>query len=77
MHLGAATAEEQVVGVSVTQADDVAGNGTHRCGASVGEPLLKPGRRLAEGLQEEVVHARREVGAHLRQCASTNEAARD
>ena len=51
--------------MAVAQADEVTGHGVDGGGARVRKPLLKPGRRLPEILQEEVVQAGREVRAHL------------
>lgn len=63
--LGGALIDEDVVEVAVAQADEVAGHGVDGRGACVRQPLLKPGRRLPEVLQEEVVQARREPRTHL------------
>ncbi len=64
-HLGGAFVDEDVVKVSVAQADEVAGHGVDGCRARVRQPLLKPRRRLPERLQEEIVQARREARTHL------------
>ena len=67
-HLGRALVDEDVVKVAVAEANEVAGHGVDGRGARVCQPLLKPGRRLTEVLQEEVVQAWREPCAHLHAC---------
>ena len=51
--------------MAIAQTDEVAGHGVDSCRARVGQPPLKPGSRLPEVLQEEVVQARRVPGAYL------------
>ena len=64
-HLCSAAVEEDVLGVSVAEADDVTRDGGDRGGAHVGQTALKPYRGRAEGLQEEMVQHGREAFAHL------------
>ena len=64
-HLGRPAVHQDVLGVAVAQADEVAGHGVDSCRACVRQAPLEPGARLSEVLQEEIVHARREPGADL------------
>ena len=51
--------------MAVTKTDKVAGHGVDSCRARVCQPPLKPGSRLPEILQEEVVQAGCIPGAYL------------